>query len=243
MHLTKNEILTLFNATVDNCKELFNTAHNIAFKYEGKKYVSLGIAELALEELGKSYSLLAYYSRPEKEVDWKQFWKDWRAHDVKAARSFYYEFFCTVRLVISDPENPMFDRVIPRGRFSVEKELAFYVDIDKGSRAIHIPERDISDLEVMNRVTSLTGLLNPALYIKDWLNSDQSNSFKNAISDYAYITLTEDVYQQDVRDILDHLQTNKDADYDHALEEIWNLFNPDELSGEEDEDPRGQVKG
>ncbi|WP_446725140.1 AbiV family abortive infection protein [Mucilaginibacter sp. SJ] len=59
--------------------------------------MGLGIAELALEELGKSYTLLAYHSKAFTITDWKRFWKDWKSHEVKASRGFFYEFFCTLR--------------------------------------------------------------------------------------------------------------------------------------------------
>lgn len=234
MNLKKEEILSLYNATTENCYELFKAALHMATKYDGKKYVSLGIAELALEELGKSYSLLAQYSKAHTISDWKQFWKDWRAHDVKAARGFFYEFFCTIRVEITDPIDPILSEIIPRGKFSVEKELAFYVDIDKNSRAIHVPEQNIRDEEAISQVFSLFGLLNPALKIKDWLNSEEPDAFKDAISDYAYVTLTEEVYQQDVPEILKSLK-GSNQDYNRALDYIWILFNPDKLGNDVDE--------
>lgn len=234
MNLKKAEILSLYNATTENCYELFKAALHMATKYDGKKYVSLGIAELALEELGKSYSLLAQYSKAHAISDWKQFWKDWRAHDVKAARGFFYEFFCTIRVEITDPIDPLLSEIIPRGKFSVEKELAFYVDIDKNSRAIHVPEQNIRDEEAISRVFSLFGLLNPALKIKDWLNSEEPDAFKDAISDYAYITLTEEVYQQEIPEILKSLK-GSNQDYNRALDEIWDLFNPDKLGNDVDQ--------
>lgn len=223
MNLTKAEILALYNATIDNSHELLKAAHHNIFKYEGKKFIGLGIAELALEELGKSFTLLAYYSKAHTINNWKPFWKDWRNHDTKAARGFFYEFFCTIRMEIKNPNETILNELIPRGRFSMEKELAFYVDIDKNSRVIHVPEQHVSDEEAINRVISLYGLLSPALFIKDWLNSTEPDSFKEAISDYAYVTLTEDVYQQDVPSILSALR-NSDTDRDRALDEIWKMF-------------------
>lgn len=227
MNLEKREVLALYNATIDNCFELFKASMHMATSYEGKKYVSLGIAELALEELGKSYSLLAAYSIAHKISNWKLFWKEWRSHDLKASRGFLYEFFCTIRIELNNLTDPLLTEIIPRGKFSVEKELSFYIDIDKSSRKIHIPGEHISDEEAISRVFSLFGLINPALEIKDWLNSEEPDQFKNAISDYAYTVLVENVYQQDVPEILDKLK-NLDNDYNHALEEIWNLFNPSE---------------
>ncbi|RFZ89917.1 AbiV family abortive infection protein [Mucilaginibacter conchicola] len=226
MTLSQTEILKLFNASVENSFEMFQSALHTVSKYEGKKYVSLGIAELALEELGKSYTLLSHYSKARKNVDWNQFWKDWRNHDLKASRGFFYEFFCTLRVEIRNPSDKILDNVIPRGKFSIEKELAFYVDIDRSTKKIHRPFKDISDEESFNRVLSLVGLLNPALRIKDWLNSTEPNSFKDALSDYANVTLTENVYQQDVQMIISRLK-GSDEDYNRALDEVWGMFKSD----------------
>ncbi|MCD8739310.1 AbiV family abortive infection protein [Mucilaginibacter roseus] len=236
MNLTKTEILSLYNATIDNAHELLKAAHHNVFNYDGKKFIGLGISELALEELGKSFTLLAYYSKAQTINDWKQFWKDWRNHDVKAARGFFYEFFCTIRMEIENPNEPILNEPIPRGRFSTEKELAFYVDIDKSSRKIHLPEQHVSDEEAINRVVSLYGLLNPALFIKDWLNSLEPDGYKDAMSDYAYVALTEDVYQQDVPSILSALR-NGNPDRDRALDEIWKMcdrkFNDEDTTEEQ----------
>jgi len=226
MSLSKQEIQSLFNASVDNSMELFQASIHLAFNYDKKKFPSLGIAELALEELGKSFSLLAIYSTADENTDWNQFWKDWRNHDLKASRAFFYEFFCTLRLVLSSKVRDEENNPIPRGKFSIEKELAFYVDFNKNNRTVHVPGRDISDEECQARAASLVGLLNPALTIKDWINSDKPESFKNAISDYANFVIRNDVYTQNVKEILDQLR-NHDEDYTAALDQIWELFNTD----------------
>jgi hypothetical protein len=59
MNLKKDELKTLFNGLVDNAKLLFDAVRELSLKYEKKKIQSLGLAELALEELGKSYTCLA----------------------------------------------------------------------------------------------------------------------------------------------------------------------------------------
>lgn len=96
-----------------------------------------------------------------------------------------------------------------------------------------MPGENISDVEAISRVYSLFGLLNPALKIKDWLNSEEPDDFKDAISDYAYVTLTEEV-QQDIPEILQSLKS-LNQDYNHALNEIWELFNPHKLESDEDQ--------
>jgi len=224
MNLKKKELKDLFNASIDNSQHLFDAGQELALKYQKKKFPSLGLAELALEELGKSYTCLAYYSKADKISDWKPFWKEWKAHDLKAHRGFFYEFFCLLRVEVDDDLYKILPS--PIGKFSKEKELSFYVDIDKSNRQIHIPANEIEDKECIFRLMSLIGLLSSAMYVKDWMNSQKPESFKDAISDYAYLTITTQIYQQDVERVLEGMKTN-DTDYNAGLEAVWTLFNPD----------------
>ncbi len=61
MNLKREELFELFCSAVDNAYYLYKTASETSFHLENKKFPSLGLAELALEELGKSYSCLAMY--------------------------------------------------------------------------------------------------------------------------------------------------------------------------------------
>jgi AbiV family abortive infection protein len=221
MQLKRKELFELFCSSLDNAHHLYKAAKETALSLSEEKYPSLGLAELALEELGKSYSCLAYYSKSETTRDWKIFWKEWRDHDLKAHRAFFYEFFCLLRIEIDggDLEFPT-----NRKKFSKEKEAAFYVDIDKSNRKIHIPKNEITNVECLRRATSLIGLFSAAFYIKDWLSESNSEDFKNAISDYAYLTISTQMYQQDVFNVLEGMKKNN-TDYDNGLEKIKELFN------------------
>ncbi|MFH1001314.1 MAG: AbiV family abortive infection protein [Bacteroidota bacterium] len=225
MKLKSAELLQLFSNSIDNAFELYNAAQHLTISYDGKKYPALGLAELALEELGKSYTCLAYYSKANKINDWTVFWKEWKDHDLKAHRAFFYEFFCLLRVELI---NQKFTDKFPtlREKFSKEKELSFYVDINKSNRKIHIPEREIEDIECINRIASLIGLINSTFHIRDWLNSDNSEYFKNAISDYAFVTITKKMYQQDVENVLKGMRTDNE-EYNRGLDNIWALFKPD----------------
>ncbi len=226
MQLKRQEVLELFCSSVDNAYYLYQTASETALHLKNKKYPSLGLAELALEELGKSYSCLAMYSKADTTKDWSVFWKEWRQHDLKAHRAFFFEFFCLTRIEIEFGDKELKFPTI-RQSFSKEKEAAFYVDIDKGNRNIHKPEIDISDEECIRRVTSLMGLFNASFYIKDWLTEDNSDDFKNAVSDYAYLTLTTDMYQQDVLNVLAKMKGDN-AEYNKGLDKIVDLFTNEE---------------
>lgn len=224
MKLKKREIIELFSASIDNAFELYKSSKEIAFNSENKKFPSLGLAELALEELGKSYLCLSYYSRCESLTDWSDFWKDWKNHDLKARKAFCYEFFCLFRFEIDEDDDEK-KLIFPTNRkqFSKEKEFAFYVDIDKGNRKIYKPEVEISNIECVRRITSLMGLFNSAFYLKDWITGNESENFKNALSDYAYKTMTENFYQQEAMNVLENMK-NENDEYNSGLEKIKTLF-------------------
>ena len=224
MKLKQTELLQLFSNSIDNALQLFNAAQHLTTSYDGKKFPALGLAELALEELGKSYTCLAYFSKADKISDWTTFWKEWKDHDLKAHRAFFYEFFCLLR---AELDLQKFKDNFPtlRGKFSKEKEQSFYVDIDKSNRKIYIPENEIADDECINRLVSLIGLLNATFHIRDWFTADNSEPFKNAISDYAFLTITTQMYQQDVEKVLKKMRTDNN-EYNKGLDTIWTLFNP-----------------
>lgn len=225
MRLKKKELLQLFSSSIDNALQLFNASQYLIINYEGKKFPTLGLAELALEELGKSYTCLAYYSKADKIKNWSVFWNEWKDHDLKAHRAFFYEFFCLQRVGL---ESQKYRDNFPtlRGRFSKEKEQSFYVDIDKSNRKIYIPENEIADDECWNRILSLVGLLNATFHIREWFETNKSEYFRNSISDYAFLTISRQIYQQDVENVLKSMRTDN-TEYNKGLEAIWTLFNPE----------------
>ena len=227
MKLKKEELLELFNSSIDNAFYMYECSRKILFELEKNKYPSLGLAELSLEELGKSFTCLAYYSKAQHLDDWKDFWKEWKNHDLKAHRAFFYEFFSLLRLELEyENEEDALGFPSARGNFCKEKEASFYVDIDKGNRKIHKPEKEISDEECVRRVTSVIGLFNAAFYIKDWFAENPNEDFRNAISDYAFRTISTQMYQQDALEVLKEMK-GENGEYNRGLEKIETLFNPE----------------
>lgn len=227
MKLKKEELLELFNSAVDNSFYLYECSQKILFELDKNKYPSLGLAELSLEELGKSFTCLAYYSNVQNLYNWKEFWSEWKNHDLKAHRAFFYEFFSLFRIELEyENEKDTLDFPSVRRKFSKEKEASFYVDIDKGNRKIHKPEKEISDEECIRRVTSLIGLFNAAFHIRDWFEKNKNEDFRNAISDYAFKTITTEMYQQDVLEVLKNMKS-ENKEYNRGLGMIENLFNPE----------------
>ena len=222
--LSKEELLSLFNSSIDNALDLF-TSSTIIFKEKTISHISLGLAELALEELGKSYTCLSYYclggvKRKKSHSIWNHFWKDWKNHTVKAHRGFFYEFFCLWRIEINNANNyiPTKQKTIPS-----EKEISFYVDFDLKTRKIITPFKDIDFEETTNRVSTIIGLLNSAFRVKELINKNMNDEYITAISNYALVTITENVFQQDVENILKELENGVKM-HDKALEDIYNLF-------------------
>ncbi|SFI77823.1 abortive infection protein, AbiV family [Kaistella treverensis] len=221
MNLKKEELFELFINSLDNSYNLYESAKKILDSTKIEKHVSLGLAELALEELGKSYSCLAYYSESSTLKDWKDFWKEWKNHDLKAHRAFFYEFFNMLRI---DQVGDNLNFPTNKDKFSKEKEYSFYVDIDKSNRKIYIPKQEISEIECNRRIYSLLGLFNSALYIKDWFNENKNEDFRNAISNFAFRTISTAMHQQDVNNVLSEMKT-ENKDYNLGLEKIYKSFN------------------
>ena len=221
MKLDSRELLHLFNASLNNSKNLFDAAKFLAYNYNKPNYPSLGLAEIGLEELGKTYSCLAYYSKAKEIDDWQLFWRDWKSHNTKAHRAYLFEFFCPLRIEVDDH---LFQSIpTPRGRFSKEKEAAFYVDIDKQNRKIHIPVDEIKDKECLFIILKIIGLLNSAYYVRDWMNSANDENYKRAISDYAFAILTSNIILQDAEVVIKQMRTDNEH-YNNGLSAILSLF-------------------
>jgi AbiV family abortive infection protein len=217
--LSSSEAEDLFYASVKNAVSLYEVAcSNLS---TNQKHISLGLAEIALEEIGKSFTCLSIYSVDNQNYDWKEFWKVWKNHKIKSYRAFFYEFFCLLRVEIPDFDSTNFPskrEIIPH-----EKEVSFYVDFNEQSRTPVIPFNEIEYIEIANRVCSVAGPLSAALNIVEKFTNG-SNEYKNSFSDYARYILEHNVYQQDVFIILDQLK-NDTPEYNKGLNDIYCMFN------------------
>lgn len=215
--LEPTELESLFIELIKNATELLNASVNLSGTNE--KHISLALAELALEELGKSFTCLAYYSVANSMRDWTAFWKDWRDHKAKAHRAFSYEYFSTIRVELKDKPDyfPSKRTAIP-----LEKEAGFYVDFDKTKREIIVPKAAIDNIEIFSRVTSLFGVLNAAMLVRD-LFKDKNEEYKKAISAYAFMVMTTSITQLEAEEFL---VKSKDGikDHDDAFDDIMRLF-------------------
>jgi AbiV family abortive infection protein len=218
--LSKNDILGLFNASIDNAFSLWSISNqNITNK--DTMHISLGLSELALEELGKSYTCLAYYCISNDTDYMKYFWQEWKNHKLKAHRAFFYEFFSLFRIEISASK-----KYIPTIRKSMplEKETSFYVDYDHINKKVIRPFSEIEKEEIVNRITSVIGPLYSAKNVSSLIVDNNNEDYTTAISKYAFHTLTCVFYQQDIEKELQKLKNNN-LKHDEAIDDIWKLFN------------------
>lgn len=191
----KVELLELFLSLLDNVFVMYNVVKNFFDEFDSNKYLSFGLVELVLEELGKFFFCFVYYLFFESLIDWKEFWKDWRNYDLKVYCVFFYEFFFLIRVEVNYynvEDEKLF--LFVKGVFLKEKEVSFYVDIDKGNWKILKLGNEVLDIECIIRVISLLGLFNVVFYIKDWMYENINEDFWNVIFDYCYWIILLEIY-------------------------------------------------
>jgi hypothetical protein len=72
----------------------------------------------------------------------------------------------------------------------------------------------------------VVGPLNVAFKVKKMIEENKDEDYRMAVSNYALQTITSNMYQQDVEKVLRQMK-NGISEYDRALNDIWNLFNPE----------------
>lgn len=147
--------------------------------------IALGLAQLGQEELGKSFAILASISLADDDPDWGSFWSDWKNHEVKAYRAFYYELFNPMRLQLSTPEGEKLAGLARRSSMRAEKEASFYVNFDSESGRFLLPNDDVKREEVFNRCITASYLAKTADAIYQALEEDDSEFRYRAISELA----------------------------------------------------------
>lgn len=217
--ITKSELLDLFYASNKNANSLLSVALTNAFN-ENSGQISLGLAELALEELGKSFTCLSYYFQSDEDADWVDFWKAWKNHTIKAYRAFLYEFFSLLRMEL--PQTAV-NGITKRAKIPLEKEVSFYVDFDCKTKKILQPFMEIDKTEIVSRVSSVIGPLNTVGLLEKLIKKNSSEIYLNAISRYAHIVMSTEIYQQDVEFLLPTLK-NGVLENDMAIDDIWMMF-------------------
>jgi AbiV family abortive infection protein len=171
----------------------------------------LALAELAQEEVGKSFSLLAAIALPKTQVTWTQFWREFRDHDLKCARAFFYEWFEPTRIsiVLKDRSTP--DGITRFQRMSDEKIQGFYVDYDRSAGAFMDPGERVRPEDAANRMITVVCLAEKASALHTILTDHESEFSLREWAKIALHLCSHQTYQEEMAKLLDDFAAQSSA--------------------------------
>jgi AbiV family abortive infection protein len=152
--LTRQQILDGLDLTLQNARELQEAA---LASFQAARAASLALAQIGQEELGKGMLLLMALTFDEK-ADWREFWRRWNSHDLKANAASLFEWLDPLHITLKDPEGREFDGIGARGTYSAEKEAGLYVDFDEELNGFVQPAWKVPVVEAMGRILTLGAL-------------------------------------------------------------------------------------
>lgn len=192
-------------ATIETATRLFEAASAIQSDYPD---IALGLFQVAEEETGKAFSLLAAFSYGHDPALWKEFWRAWRRHECKAARAFFYEWLCPTRLAFTDSTGAsVFDGQTSRSTTPAEKEAAFYVDFNETTRRFITPRDSVAPEEAMNRAVSALSHSAIAAHVKAALDMGDAEWNYRTFAVIPSRILSEFTRQEDVRGLLSEFRS------------------------------------
>jgi AbiV family abortive infection protein len=160
--------------------------------------VSLGIAELGQEEIGKSLSFLAAFGFDSHKPTWSWFWSAWRNHQLKAHRAYLYELIYPHRIETLDRDGSRLPAPSVRAKIKQEKEYSFYVNFDAASGTFKSPVDAIDLVETANRVLTLLYLASTARSVRLALDEQEKPFGYVAFSEIALRICSENLFQEDM---------------------------------------------
>ena len=165
---------------------------------------ALGLSQLGQEEIGKSLTILSAFRLGPN--DWKWFWSSWKDHAVKANRAFLYELISPYRIELHGKNGKRLEGHTKRELMPKEKEAAFYVNYDRKQGKFVLPEEDVSQEEVMNRIMATSNLAQDAFVVYRALEAKEPEFRYNAFSEIAFRLCSEHLYPQDMPAIYDEFR-------------------------------------
>jgi hypothetical protein len=139
--------------------------------------------------------------REDAKEFWKSFWEEWKNHEIKAHRAFYYELLNPTRLEAISANGKRLSGLPIRNRIYKEKESSLYVNYDNAERKFVGPWEGVSREEVINRGVTLTGLISTALDVSEALEEGDKKRNYRTFGAIPLRTLVQIVYQQDIPEI------------------------------------------
>jgi AbiV family abortive infection protein len=165
--LDLEQIIDAHGKTIGTGMRLTEVAMKINTDYPE---VALSLFQIAQEEIGKSFLLLAACGYERDCMLWNDFWCVWRTHERKIAASFFYEWLCPTRGIVIPPQGEPLDGFTKRKRFSAEKEAGLYVDYDEKTGRFVAPREEALEEEATNRGVSVISHISTASFLKHALD-------------------------------------------------------------------------
>lgn len=191
-----------FRLCIQNAHELMTVAMRCLPTAPSK---ALALAQLGQEELGKSFLLLGALSLPSDQVNWAQFWKDWRNHNRKAAAAFFYEWLHPVQIVVPTPDGKLLTGMPLRGSLAEEKEVGLYVDYETTQHHFVSPASAVTASEAFSRLSTLLSLSYTAVSVHDVLIARDPEFRFRAFAEIPARILKSFVPQDEVPALLDEM--------------------------------------
>lgn len=202
-----HELKRGYESTIENALRSFGAATVLLPEYPDK---ALALAQLGQEEVGKSLTLLAAFYLPPDEEAWQWFWKGWANHQLKAHRAYLYEIFSPTRIEFKISKDKIYAGEPLRHRISQEKESGLYVDFDLQTLKFSSPSQAVTSFEAMARTSTLAYLSATADAVQRTLLYKDFKFRIAVFSEVAYRICSEEVYQQDMPDILEEFGSRSD---------------------------------
>jgi AbiV family abortive infection protein len=179
--------------TIVNAHRLLESAMTLV---DERPEVSLGLAELGQEEIGKSLSIMAAFALPEEEAPWDWFWSAWKDHNLKAHRAYLYELISPLRVEILNQDGS--PQMLPSslGKLPSEKEHSFYVNFDQQTQRFTLPEDELQFSDIANRVFTLYYLGSTARAVRLALDDLDVEFAYRSFSEIALLICSSNVLQE-----------------------------------------------
>jgi AbiV family abortive infection protein len=199
-----------FDQLADGYKKTIVTAHRLMLAamnlLEEYPEISLGLAELGQEEIGKSLSILSAFQFESKSANWKWFWSGWKNHQLKAHRAYLYELIYPLRINRIQKDGSSVSLLGTRSKISQEREWSFYVNFDSTTSTFQSPEENIMEIESANRIITLLYLATTARSVGLCLEELGTRSAYKALSEVALRICSTNLNQQNMTSVFGEFQ-------------------------------------
>jgi len=153
---------------------------------------------------------LSAFGNDNKQEIWNTFWKEWRDHKIKVARSFFYEWFSPWRMTVLDRNGVPIDGHCREGLFEgipKEKEASFYVKYDEVTGDFKAPGDSIESIDIANRGTSFLSHYTTAMLTKSALDEGDTEWNYKTFSEIPNRILSIFTRQEEMPSIMNEFQS------------------------------------